>query len=142
MNADNATSNDTQMAKLSKLDNSFEADNRVRCFNHTMQLAAKALLWPLNPGISGKDNNESGEDDDDCPPLILNDEENEAEDETEDEAEDGVGSHDNAMDDPDDEIDELQMLDDMEKEAMLDGTLTVRDAITKVSHYTTSGRDS
>ena len=125
MNADNATSNDTQMAKLSKLDNSFEANNRLRCFNHTMQLAAKALLRPLNPGISGKDNNESGEDDDDCPSLILNDEENEAEDETEDEAEDGVGSHDNAMDDLDDEIDELQMLDDMEKEAMLDGTLTV-----------------
>ncbi|EGN98178.1 hypothetical protein SERLA73DRAFT_138494 [Serpula lacrymans var. lacrymans S7.3] len=35
---DNATSNDTQTAKLSKLNNSFSTFNRVRCFNHTLQL--------------------------------------------------------------------------------------------------------
>lgn len=128
MNADNATSNDTQMAKLSMLDNSFEADNRVRCFNHTMQLAAKALLRPLNPGISGKDEDELGEDDDESPPLILNDEEHE----TEDEDEDGDEDNDGSTDDPDDEIDELQMLDNAEKKVVIDGTLTVRDAVTKV----------
>ncbi|KAI0282628.1 hypothetical protein BC826DRAFT_872440, partial [Russula brevipes] len=37
-NADNATSNDKQTVHLDQLPNSFEAVNRVRCFNHTMQL--------------------------------------------------------------------------------------------------------
>ena len=53
INMDNASSNDKQTCKLATLDNSFEAFNRVRCFNHTLQLAAKALLRPLNPGILG-----------------------------------------------------------------------------------------
>jgi len=128
VNADNAASNDTQMAKLSKLDNSFEADNRVWCFNHTMQLAAKALLLrPLNPDIiSDKDKDKSGKEDNDCPPLILNDEETEAEDK------DKNDNHinDDVADDPNDEIDKLQMLDNMERNTLLNGTLTIRDAIT------------
>ncbi|KAG1750336.1 uncharacterized protein EDB91DRAFT_1196368 [Suillus paluster] len=48
VNADNATANDSQTTKLASLDNSFESVNRVRCFNHTLQLAAKALLKPFN----------------------------------------------------------------------------------------------
>ena len=43
-NADNATANDKQTTKLGALDNSFNEANRVRCFNHTLQLSAKALL--------------------------------------------------------------------------------------------------
>jgi hypothetical protein len=54
VNADNAMANDKQMTKLAALPNSFEEENRVRCFNHTMQLSAKALLAPLNPAISQK----------------------------------------------------------------------------------------
>ncbi|KAF8874617.1 hypothetical protein BD779DRAFT_1410946, partial [Infundibulicybe gibba] len=38
-NSDNATSNDTQTSKLASLTNSFEEVNRVRCFNHTLQLS-------------------------------------------------------------------------------------------------------
>ncbi|KAF8877777.1 hypothetical protein BD779DRAFT_1415663, partial [Infundibulicybe gibba] len=38
-NGDNATSNDTQTDKLDQLPNSFNRINRVRCFNHTMQLS-------------------------------------------------------------------------------------------------------
>ncbi|KAG1741576.1 uncharacterized protein EDB91DRAFT_335401 [Suillus paluster] len=48
VNADNATANDSQTTKLASLDNSFESVNCVRCFNHTLQLAAKALLKPFN----------------------------------------------------------------------------------------------
>jgi hypothetical protein len=53
-NADNATANDKQTTKLDALNNSFEEANRVRCFNHTLQLSAKALLAPFNTAISGK----------------------------------------------------------------------------------------
>ena len=52
VNADNATSNDTQTTKLDQLDNTFEKENRVRCFNHTLQLSAKALLKPFNTAFS------------------------------------------------------------------------------------------
>ncbi|KAG1806028.1 hypothetical protein EV424DRAFT_1298127, partial [Suillus variegatus] len=38
LNADNASANDTQTKYLATLDNSFHAYNRVRCFNHTIQL--------------------------------------------------------------------------------------------------------
>jgi hypothetical protein len=46
--SDNATSNDTQMTALSNNPNNrFEGINRVRCFNHTINLAVKALLRPF-----------------------------------------------------------------------------------------------
>ncbi|KDQ49147.1 hypothetical protein JAAARDRAFT_110266, partial [Jaapia argillacea MUCL 33604] len=35
---DNASSNDKQTEKLASLANSFELTNRVRCFNHTLNL--------------------------------------------------------------------------------------------------------
>ncbi|KAF8551891.1 hypothetical protein OG21DRAFT_1389017, partial [Imleria badia] len=38
VNADNATANDTLTKTLASLDNAFDAANRVRCFNHTVQL--------------------------------------------------------------------------------------------------------
>ena len=65
-----------QMTKLSRLkNNKFESINRVRCFNHTIQLAAKVLLQPLNPAISGKDEGDtqalSENDINDLPLLIL-----------------------------------------------------------------------
>jgi hypothetical protein len=55
INADNATSNDTQTTKLDQLDNSFDEENRVRCFNHTLQLSVKSLLKPFNTAISEKE---------------------------------------------------------------------------------------
>lgn len=54
VNADNATANDKQTIKLDSLDNLFKEENRVRCFNHTLQLSAKALLAPFNTAISHK----------------------------------------------------------------------------------------
>ena len=47
-NNDNAASNDTQIAKLTKLPNMFEETNHVHCFDHTLQLLAKTLLKPFN----------------------------------------------------------------------------------------------
>jgi hypothetical protein len=43
LNADNATSNDTQTAALSLIENLFEEVNHTWCFNHTLQLSAKVL---------------------------------------------------------------------------------------------------
>ena len=54
LNADNVTSNDTQMTKLDALDNSFDEENWVQCNNHTLQLSAKSLLKPFNITLSGK----------------------------------------------------------------------------------------
>ncbi|KAJ7577822.1 hypothetical protein C8J56DRAFT_798148, partial [Mycena floridula] len=45
--ADNATSNDKQTETLANLNNSFTAPNRVRCFNHTLNLSVKSLLRPF-----------------------------------------------------------------------------------------------
>src|SRR5713101_4664775 len=69
-NADNATSNDKQTTKLDQLDNSFHKENRVRCFNHTMQLSAKALLKPFNTALSRTTADDSIDEDEDVPMLI------------------------------------------------------------------------
>jgi len=36
VNTDNTTSNKTQTTKLDELDNSFDEENWVQCFNHTI----------------------------------------------------------------------------------------------------------
>lgn len=55
---DNASNNDTQTAQLEKLANSFEAANRVHCFNHTMQISAKALLKPFSTRAATSDSHD------------------------------------------------------------------------------------
>ncbi|KAG6806924.1 hypothetical protein H0H92_009553 [Tricholoma furcatifolium] len=57
-NADNATSNDTQTKELDALLNSFNAISHVRCFNHTLQLAVKALLRPFSCNTDDDDEDE------------------------------------------------------------------------------------
>src|SRR5271154_2741054 len=37
---------------LDDMPNAFDEVHRVRCFNHTLQLSAKALLKPFNAGMS------------------------------------------------------------------------------------------
>lgn len=137
INMDNASSNDKQTCKLATLDNSFEAFNRVRCFNHTLQLAAKALLRPLNPGILGGSHGSSSQaiisehdsevsDEDDSPPLIIDDE-------SDDENENSGGDDSGGMDDPDDDIDELLQLDSVSQRETLYKMVVVREAVSKVS---------
>ncbi|KAJ7159187.1 hypothetical protein C8R43DRAFT_834604, partial [Mycena crocata] len=45
--ADNAACNDTQTVHLAKLNSKFDPVYRVRCFNHTLNLSAKAILKPF-----------------------------------------------------------------------------------------------
>ena len=77
VNTDNATSNDTQTTKLDELDNSFDKENRVRCFNHTLQLSAKALLKPFNTALSRKaaDDDDAAMYQDNISQTILEDDE-------------------------------------------------------------------
>jgi hypothetical protein len=126
VNANNATSNDTQTTKLDQRDNIFEEENRVQCFNHTLQLSAKALLKPFNIGLSGKatdDDNELTQDDDNDPAMVGDggDEEDEEEQASED-------------NDEDDNIDELEELNEDEWNQVLQETVVVRETVTKVSN--------
>jgi hypothetical protein len=104
LNADNATSNDKQTTKLDTLPNSFEEENHVRCFNHTMQLSAKSLLVPLNPAISQKatQDDEMPEEDEDQPLP-----EDDAEDENNNDNDEENVEEDNDVDDGINELEEL-----------------------------------
>ena len=79
--------------------NSFDVANRVRCFNHTLQLSAKTLLRPFNAGL-GKTTEDSNDNDTDD----LLDEE------LDDDNDDGLPDVPDA-DDIDDGIDEMNELD-------------------------------
>jgi hypothetical protein len=130
VNADNATSNDTQTTKLDALDNSFDETNRVRCFNHTLQLSAKALLKPFNTALSGKTTGDDGDSDDvtaqdiDDNHLIPEDDEEDVEGEDEEEVE-GEGE-------VEDDVDELEVLSEDERNQMLEETTAVCKTVTKV----------
>jgi hypothetical protein len=115
VNADNATANDTLTTKLAQLDNTFDEENRARCFNHTVQLSAQALLKPFNIGLSGK----------------ATDDEHEVTQEN-----DGnlAAFEDDKVDDEDDNIDELEELSEDEKNRVLEETMVVRETVTKVSN--------
>ena len=60
-NGDNATSNDKQTTHLHALPNSFDQVNRVRCFNHTIQLSAKKLLEPFTSATDANDPEDKGD---------------------------------------------------------------------------------
>ena len=128
INADNVASNDTQITKLDKLDNTFDKENQVWCFNHTLQLSAKALLKPFNVGLSGNatDDDDKVAQDNDDNPVIFEDDRDKGDDEDEEELADDV-------DDKDDNIDELGELSKDEQNQVLEETVVVRETITKVS---------
>ncbi len=121
VNADNASSNDTQTTKLDQLDNTFDKANRVRCFNHMLQLSAKALMKPFNIALSHQ---QSGD--------------NEF---TDDEPEGGYASYEEELADEaegkeieveDYDIKELDELCQVEQNKVLEETAVVREAVTKV----------
>jgi len=62
------------------LPNSFEELNRVRCFNHTIQLSAKALLKPFSSAGSIEADNETEYGDDGMPALQAVDNEDDDDD--------------------------------------------------------------
>ena len=127
-NADNASCNDTQTASLCTLDNSFEEENRVRCFNHTMQLSAITLIRPFNAGMTSDPLfDELG-----AAALVdvdLGDGDDEDEDE-DDEGDDVPSSEE--QDDIDDGIDKMEQLTDGEKETLIQDTKEVRGTVSKL----------
>ena len=133
LNADNATANDKQTAKLSTFKNSFEEVNRVRCFNHTLQLSAKALLTPFNTALSGggkEDSGEMAEDSGDDMAVLGADEEDEDDGNDADDEDEDVED----KDDEDDDINELQELSEDERDQVLEDTAVVRETLTKVMY--------
>jgi len=124
---DNATSNDKQTAELEKKDNSFDLANHIRCFNHTIQLSAKALVKPFTTCISSVTS-----DDDEMPVLEEIDDE-----ETDDDADaevGGVEEEEMAGDDMDDGVNELEELSEDERTKILEETAAFKETITKVSN--------
>jgi len=111
VNADNASLNDTQGQALAGMANSFELENCIRCFNHTLQLSAKTLLRPFNVGLGKTTKDDDNNDVDDLHDEIVDgkDEDNE----------------DNGLpvipevNDIDDDIDELEELEADEHEDIL-----------------------
>lgn len=127
VNADNASSNDTQTEALAEHDNSFEAVNRVRCFNHTGQLSAKAVLEPFNPALGKAKVPEDGDTECDAGvpgPMTAAESDEDIGDEEIEERED--------TDDSDDGIEELQELDEADRDNIIKDTAIVRGAVTKL----------
>ena len=120
MIADNATSNDTQREDLTEMANSFEEVNHVRCFNHTLQLSAKALMLPFNPALGkAPDIDFNGGQDD----LSIEDEDSEG------------GNNDgeeDVYDVDDDDIDELDELDSCSREELIEDVAVIRTTISKL----------
>ena len=123
VNADNTTANDMQMTKLAALDNSFEEANHVQCFNHTLQLSAKALLAPFNTAISQAAVQDDKMPEDDGDELILEDNIYDDDDDSEEDVNE---------EDEDDGIDELEDMSDVEWESVLDSTAEVHETVTKM----------
>ena len=126
-NADNASCNDTQTASLCILDNSFEEENRVRCFNHTMQLSAMTLIRPFNAGMTSDPSL------DELGAAALEDVDLGVEDDDEDDDDEGedVPSSEEE-DDVDDGIDEMEQLTDKEKQTLIEDTKEVRGTVSKL----------
>ncbi|KAF5366396.1 hypothetical protein D9758_009756 [Tetrapyrgos nigripes] len=120
---DNATSNDTQMTALdSSTSNSFSVEGRVHCLNHTMNLAAKALL----NGIAGSDDGAEGK----LPDDELEDEE---EEEEEEDLPTLLDNNDILPEREDDEgVDELEGIDDDERATFDWESAEVRAALEKI----------
>lgn len=128
-NGDNASANNTQAVELAQMDNSFSEENRIPCFNHTMQLSARTLLKPFNKAISGDrdpmdlpvaDDHQVLEDDKDGDGFLH------LEDELAEEDLDDGG------DDDDDGGDDELELDEEEHEVLLEETTVVRETVAKV----------
>ena len=118
--ADNASNNVTQSEKLGSLPNSFDSVNQIRCFNHTMQLSAKALLKPFGTNRRGDDNEEADDVGGSGGAELPSD------DEADDGESDGEADNENGLD-PFEGLDE-----DMQEELMLN-TEEVTEALQKVS---------
>ena len=128
MNADNAASNDTQVDALAGMANSFEVDNRVRCFNHTLQLSAKTLLRPFNAGLGEATDDDAGNVDD-LPEVERDDDDNSDDD---DDNDDDDPSDVLDLEDIDNGVDELADLGADAREELMADTAALRRTVSKV----------
>jgi len=109
--------------KLAAKDNSFDEANRVRCFNHSIQLAAKALLKPFNAGLGSSE-------------IVINDEVDDgaggAEQfaTAEEDDDEGFDLEDGNLSEHDE--DEFEGIAAAEREELLADTTAVRETVTKV----------
>ena len=127
MNADNATSNDKQTTALDNLNNSFDSVNRVRCFNHTLQLSVKTLIKPFNVGM-GKTTEANI---DDMPALEdFEDDNTDEENGVDDDGGNGAGQED--YDNVEDEVDEFAELSQDEQDQIVNDTVAVQQAVSKL----------
>jgi hypothetical protein len=110
---------------LDELPNTFDELNRVRCFNHTIQLSAKGLLKPFYSVRSIETDNETEYGDDSVLSLQALDDEEKSEGEGEDDP-----NADN--DDKDEDEDPLGALDDDEREELINNTKAVCTTLNKV----------
>jgi hypothetical protein len=122
---DNATSNDMQREELAAMENSFEETNHVQCFNHTLQLSAKALLRPFNPALGKAPDIDSDGGQDDLEGDVN-------------EGDNNDGKKDNrpdvldVYDVDDDDIDELDDLDADSREELMADAAVVRSVVSKL----------
>ena len=142
MNANNASSNDTQTGALAFMKNAFEEANRACCFNHMLQLSAKTLLKPFNAGMSltnpASEEEESGNLNNEILTLLnkdaVGDDKTDGDKDSNEEVYGGEnlddGNKPNNADSK--EPDKLNQLDDQEQERVLADTLLVQQTVTKV----------
>ncbi len=120
MTADNASSNAIQVTALYGLENSFDEANHVRCFNHTIQLAGKALIKPFNVGMGKAEDSENSTSN--APSLeMLNQDDN-----IDDDRDTGL------PDDRDVEDDDKEILSEEEHSSIMADTLEVCETVSKV----------
>jgi hypothetical protein len=119
---DNAKTNDVQTDRLEEFPNTFESVNRIRCFNHIMQLSAKALMKSFTSPAASGDNDDNDDDIDIINPVIA------------DFAGDDDGDSDGCSNDDDygGDVPAFNALDGEEREELLANTEVVHETLSKV----------
>jgi len=127
VNVDNVSLNDTQGQALVGMENSFELENYVRCFNHTLQLSTKTLLRLFNVGLGKTTEDDDNNDMDDLPDETVDGKDEDNED-------DGLLVI-PEVDNIDNGINELEELEEDEHEDILMDTAAVCETVTKVYFF-------
>lgn len=131
---DNATSNDTQTSNLAENpNNTFEATNRVRCYNHTLNLSVKALLKPFGVEKKRRTGKHTGDGTDLEEEVNVDPDSDVGEDDLPDLVDVSDSDDSNGDDDEqeEDDMDEFDKLDESEKARVLNDTEEVRSVISK-----------
>ena len=129
INADNASSNNTQTTELTGMENAFDAKHHIRCFNHTIQLSTITLLCPFNARIKAA--NKGGNEDAGITEEIALEDFDDEEDVDEDEDDGGIDWN---AEDFDDGVNELEQLPASERERVLVETTMIQETVTKVCY--------